>query len=207
MGLGNQARAQMRRPGGLRVACASFFAALYLALPIGSTAQGTRPRPAVPLDAIPRSSTRFGRSAWCRFREATLTETRSRRCSGRSSRILASGRPSTTSSSSSAVRGIRTSWTAISAAKTCLNRRSSGRGLTPCRGGSRWTMRTPPCSSARFASERDVPAGRRTRVLLGDPPIDWENSAPGRLPQVGSPARLVSRRLVRRSCSRATGAR
>ena len=53
MGWGNQARAQMRRSGSLRVAWASFFAALYLALPIGSTPQGTRPRPAAPLEAIP----------------------------------------------------------------------------------------------------------------------------------------------------------
>ena len=51
MDWGNQARAEMRRPGGLRVAWASLVAALYLALPIGGTAQG--PRPAAPLDAIP----------------------------------------------------------------------------------------------------------------------------------------------------------
>ena len=49
----NQARAQRRSPGGLRVAWASLFAALCLALPIGGTAQGTRPRPAAPLEAIP----------------------------------------------------------------------------------------------------------------------------------------------------------
>ena len=43
----------MRRPGGLRGSWAWLFATLWVALPIGGTAQGTRPRPAAPLEAIP----------------------------------------------------------------------------------------------------------------------------------------------------------
>ena len=180
MGWGNQARAQMRRSGSLRVAWASFFAALYLALPIGSTAQGTRPRPAAPLEAIPSILDAFRSHRVVSFPGGHTDGNEVQallRALVKDPRFAATVNDIVVEFGSSRYQDVMDCYIrGEDVPKSALQRA----WLDAVQGGTALDNdNTALFFSAVREANATVPAERRIRVLLGDPPIDWENIRSG----------------------------
>ena len=210
MDLGNHARAQMRRPGGVRVAVGvalrgavcwrSRLAARRRARGRGRRLRSTR---------FPRSSTRFGRSAWCPFPAATPMATRSRRSSGaRRGSSLRCDRQR---------HRRRVRQFAVSGRDGSLHPRRGRAGIDGPAGVARRgaagdrarQSRTPPCSSAQFARRMRSgrPSGRRascsvTRRSIGRTSAPRPTTASGK-----SSATPIRPTWSGGSCSRTIGAR
>jgi hypothetical protein len=164
----------MRRPWNLRVALASFLAALCLALPIGGTAQG--PRPAVPLEAIPAILDAF-RS----FRVVSFPggHTDANESQALLRALVADPRFGAT------VNDIVVEF-GSSRYQDVMDRYIRGEDVPESSVQRAWLDAVQPGISldnqntaAFFRAVREAnakrPAPEKTRVLLGDPPIDWEN--------------------------------
>ena len=166
----------MRRPWNLRVASASFVAALCVALSIGGTAQDTRPRPAVPLDAISAILDAF-RS----FRVVSFpgghTDPNDSQALLRA--LVADPRFGAT------VNDIVVEF-GSSRYQDVMDRYIRGEDVPESSVQRAWLDAVQPGISldnentpAFFRAVREAnakrPAAEKTRVLLGDPPIDWEN--------------------------------
>jgi hypothetical protein len=164
----------MRRPWNLRVAPASFLAGLCLALPIGGTAQG--PQPAVPLDAIPAILDAF-RS----FRVVSFPggHTDPNESQALLRALVADPRFGAT------VNDIVVEF-GSSRYQDVMDRYIRGEDVPESSVQRAWLDAVQPGISldnqntaAFFRAVREANAKRaaaeKTRVLLGDPPIDWEN--------------------------------
>ena len=180
MDWGNPAGARMRRPGGLRVAWASLFAALCLALPIGGTAQGTRPRPAAPLEAIPAILDAFRSYRVVSFPgghtggnevQALL------RALVKEPRFAATVNDIVVEFGSSRYQDLMDRFIRGEDVPQSALQRA---WLEAVQGGTALDNdNTALFFSAVREANATVPAERRIRVLLGDPPIDWENIRSG----------------------------
>ena len=181
MGWGNQARAQIRRPEGLRIAWASLFAALCLALPIGGTAQGTRPRPAAPLEAIPAILDAFRLDRVVSFPGGHTSGNEVQavlRALVKDPRFAATVNDIVVEFGSSRYQDLMDRYIRGEDVPESVVQRA---WLDAVQGG---TALDNDNTALFFAAVREanaaVPAERRIRVLLGDPPIDWENIRSGR---------------------------
>ena len=166
----------MRRPWNLRVVSALFVAALCLALPIGGTAQITRPGPAVPLDAIPAILDAF-RS----FRVVSFPggHTDGNETQALLRALVADPRFAAT------VNDIVVEF-GSSRYQDVMDRYIRGEDVPESAVQRAWLDAVQPGialdnqnTAGVFPAVREAnakrPAAEKTRVLLGDPPIDWEN--------------------------------
>ena len=176
MDWGNQARAQMRRPGGLRVAWAWLFAALCVALPIGGTAQGARPQPAAPLEAIPAILDAFRSYRVVSFPGGHTDGNEVQallRALVKDPRFAATVNDIVVEFGSSRYQDLMDRYIRGEDVPQSALRRA---WLDAVQGGTALDNdNTALFFSAVREANATVPAERRIRVLLGDPPIDWEN--------------------------------
>ena len=166
----------MRRPGGLRVASASLFAALCLALPIGGTAQGARPRPAAPLDAIPAILDAFRSYRVVSFPGGHTDGNEVQallRALVKDPRFAATVNDIVVEFGSSRYQDLMDRYIRGEDVPESALQRA---WLDAVQGGTALDNENTPCSSAQFARRtRPCRPSGEIRVLLGDPPIDWEN--------------------------------
>ena len=164
----------MRRPG-LRVASASLFAALYLALPIGGTAQG-RPRPAAPLDAIPAILDAFRSHRAVSFPGGHTDGNEVQallRALVKDPRFAATVNDIVVEFGSSRYQDLMDRYIRGEDVPQSALQRA---WLDAVQGGTALDNdNTALFFSAVREANATVPAERQVRILLGDPPIDWEN--------------------------------
>ena len=169
------------RAGGLRIAWSSLFAALCLALPIGGTAQGTRPRPAAPLEAIPAILDAFRSYRVVSFPGGHTSGNEVQallRALVKDPRFAATVNDIVVEFGSSRYQDLMDRYIRGEDVPESAVQRA---WLDAVQGG---TALDNDNTALFFAAVREanaaVPAERRIRVLLGDPPIDWENIRSGR---------------------------
>jgi hypothetical protein len=166
----------MRRPCNLRVASASFFAALCLALPIAGTAQGTRPGPAVPLDAIPAILDAFRSFRVVSFPGGHTDPNDSQallRALVADPRFGAIVNDIVVEFGSSRYQDVMDRYIRGEDVPESSVQRAWLDAVQP--GISLDNENTPAFFRAVREANAKRPAAEKTRVLLGDPPIDWEN--------------------------------
>ncbi len=160
----------------LRVAWASLCAALCLTLPIGGTAQGTRPRPAAPLEAIPAILDAFRSYRVVSFPGGHPAANESQallRALVKDPRFAATVNDIVVEFGSSRYQDVMDRYIRGEDVPQSAVQRA---WLDAVQGGTALDNdNTPLFFAAVREANAAVPAERRIRVLLGDPPIDWDN--------------------------------